>query len=106
LAVARRNFSEKAVFANVASRIADLREQRGLTQAALAILMRVELRQAQRYEAGANITLSTVVRLANALGVAPADFFVESERRPRGPGRPTGAKTRNARDVGRKRSAR
>jgi len=82
---------EDVVLANVGLRVAELREQRGLTQADLARKMRVQLRQAQRYEAGANLTIVTLVRLARALEVAPSDLFVAPQRRRRKPGRPSGA---------------
>ncbi len=80
--------SEDAVVANVGRRVAELREQRGLTQAELARKMRVQLRQAQRYESGANFTIVTLVRLADALEVSPSDFFVIAQRGKRGRGRP------------------
>ena len=80
--------SEDVVVANVARRVAELRELRGLTQAELAVKMRVQLRQAQRYESGANLTIVTLTRLANALGVSPGELFTPSKRSKRGRGRP------------------
>lgn len=86
--MAGTRLDEDAVLANVGLRIAELREQRGLTQAELAARMRVEPRNAQRYEEGVNLTLVTLVRLSKVLGVTPSDFFVRAQRRRRGAGRP------------------
>lgn len=85
---------EDAVLKNVGLRIAELREQRGLTQADLAGEIGVEPRNAQRYEAGVNLTLATLVRIANALGVAPEMFFRRARRPKRSPGRPPARRRR------------
>jgi transcriptional regulator with XRE-family HTH domain len=69
-------------------RIAELREQRGLTQADLAAKLNVAPRNAQRYEEGVNMKLATLVEIANVLGVSPTDLFVRAQRRRSGPGRP------------------
>jgi transcriptional regulator with XRE-family HTH domain len=57
-------------------RLAELRRQRGLTQAALAERARVHLSQLGRYESGANEpTLGVIAQLAAALSTT-ADFLV------------------------------
>ncbi|MBX3273069.1 MAG: helix-turn-helix transcriptional regulator [Sandaracinaceae bacterium] len=82
---------EDIVLANVGLRVAELREERRMSQAELAQAMRVQLRQAQRYESGANLTLATLVRLARVLGVTPIELLAAPNRCRRRPGRPKGA---------------
>jgi transcriptional regulator with XRE-family HTH domain len=61
----------------IGRRIAALRIQRGVTQEALAEQSDVDARYIQRIEAGeVNLTLETLVRIANVLRVAVADVFV------------------------------
>ena len=79
---------DEAIVTNVGLRVAELREAQGLTQTGLAELMGVELRNAQRYELGANLTLTTLVRLARVLNVQPAAFFEQASRVRRAAGRP------------------
>jgi len=61
---------------------ADLRRSSGLTQAALAAASGINIRQIQKLEAGEilpqNITLSTAVRLASALGCRPEDLLPDA----------------------------
>ncbi len=57
-----------------------LRNERGLTQEALAEAVGVELRTVARIEAGtANVVLSTLVDLADALGVKPGALLKQAE---------------------------
>lgn len=48
---------------------------RGLTQEAAAAIAGVAPRHVQRAEAGSNLCLNTLVRLASAYGVEKAEFF-------------------------------
>jgi transcriptional regulator with XRE-family HTH domain len=66
-----------------------LREARGWTQAELAERAGVEPRTIQGLELGVSARLSTIVAVANVLGVPVARLFRRaSVPRPRGPGRP------------------
>ncbi len=78
----------------VTRRIADIRKAKGLTQDDLAEALGTATRNVQRLEAGQNLTLHTIARIAAALAVRPEDLFAgdSSERRPRGYGQiPTAA---------------
>jgi transcriptional regulator with XRE-family HTH domain len=86
--VAVGRVDEAATRANVGRRIAELRERSGLTQAEFAERLAIEPRNAQRLEASADLKLSTLVRVANALDVALRDLFLAPRRGKRGPGRP------------------
>ncbi|MFZ5896783.1 MAG: helix-turn-helix domain-containing protein [Myxococcota bacterium] len=57
------------VIRQVARRIAELRQRAGLTQQALAERLGVGWRYVARIERGLNLTLSSLTRIANALGV-------------------------------------
>lgn len=77
------------VLSNVGRRIAELRSERGLTQEALSQQLGVTPRWIQSAEAGGeNLTLTTLVRFANALKVPVADFFVPPTRLKARAGRP------------------
>jgi transcriptional regulator with XRE-family HTH domain len=56
----------------VARRIASARREAGLTQEQLADLLRVTPRHVQRVEAGANVSLYALARIAGALGLDPS----------------------------------
>ena len=70
---------QNAANAATPCRIRQLRKAQGLTQGALASASGLNIRQIQKIEAGEiltkNITLENAVRLANALGVEPADLI-------------------------------
>ncbi len=71
----------------MAANVRRLREFRGLTQAALATELGIELRHQQHLEAGDSApSFDLLVDLAGALGVAVGDLFVPAtlERAPRG----------------------
>lgn len=61
---------------SVGRRIAELRVERGWTQEAFAQEAEVSVGYVRRLEAGdENLTLTSMVRLANLLEVAPIDLF-------------------------------
>ena len=59
----------------VTRRIAAVRQARGITQEELAARLRTAVRNLQRIEAGQNVTLHTLARIAAALGVRPDDLI-------------------------------
>jgi transcriptional regulator with XRE-family HTH domain len=59
----------------VTRRIAEVRRSRGLTQDQLAEAMGTATRNVQRLEAGQNLTLHTLSRIASALGVSPSELL-------------------------------
>jgi transcriptional regulator with XRE-family HTH domain len=63
---------------SVTRRIAAVRRARGLTQEAAAERYGTALKNWQRMEAGQNLTLATLARVAQALGVPPAELVVAS----------------------------
>ena len=69
----------------VALRIAELRRANGLTQEQVADRLGMPLRNFQRIESGVqNLTIRMLVRIAVALDVDPAAFWLEpSSARPR-----------------------
>jgi transcriptional regulator with XRE-family HTH domain len=73
---------------DVGRRVAEVRIQQGLTQARLAEDLGFELKYLQRIEAGRNLTIKSLVRLANTLGIQPTDLFRKPTTKRRGPGRP------------------
>lgn len=75
---------------HVGHRIAELRTDAGLTQEELAESIETATKNLQQIEYGkVNMTLRTVARLANALGVEPAELLVKPTRKAaRRPGRP------------------
>lgn len=60
--------------ARVTRRIAEAREEKGITQEELAALLDTAPRNVQRIEAGQNLTLRTVERIAEALGVTAEEL--------------------------------
>jgi len=79
------------VLARVGRRIAELRGDR--TQQELAERLGYDVRDLQRIEAGArNITMKTLVEIANGLRVDPAELFAVPAKRRRSTGRPPKAR--------------
>ena len=82
----------KQLVVDVGRRVAELRMNAGLTQEQLAVALRVSTRWVQRLEQrGENLTLHTLVKLANTLEVTPQSLLDEPSpeaRAARGPGRP------------------
>lgn len=73
----------------IGSRARELREGRGLTLEQASAAMDLDLKHLQKVEAGqVNVTLVTVLRVADGLGVPPAQLFGEGatqkRRKPRG----------------------
>jgi|SRR5579859_7925143 len=74
---------------NIGRRIAELRIKLGLTQAELADRVGVSSKYLQRIEWGQeNLTVASIVGLANVLDVAPIAFFKPARLRNAGAGRP------------------
>jgi transcriptional regulator with XRE-family HTH domain len=71
----------------VTRRIADLRREQKLTQENLAELLDVPVQHVSRIEAGQNITLATLERIAIALGLEVSVMFESSGRPPKKPPR-------------------
>lgn len=87
------------VIRGLGRRVAELRTQAGWTQEELAERMKQPVKYLQRIESGSqNLSVRTLVRFANSLGVPMAELFQPpaSLRMPR-PGRPTGRKTSRSR---------
>lgn len=83
-----RTDPDKAV-SDVGRRIAELREDRGWTQAEAATHANVSIKYVQKVEGGsANLSIHSLVKFANALRVPLADLFVKPSRGRKGPGRP------------------
>jgi len=59
----------------VTRRIAEVRRERGVTQEELAARLGMAVRGLQRIEAGQNITLHTLARIASALDVRPDELL-------------------------------
>jgi transcriptional regulator with XRE-family HTH domain len=66
----------------VSRRIAEIRRSKGITQDQLAEVLHTATRNIQRLEAGQNLTLYTLARLAAALGVSAADLVGTEPIRP------------------------
>jgi transcriptional regulator with XRE-family HTH domain len=83
------------VIRGLGRRLAELRVSAGRTQESLAERARIPVKYLQLVESGSqNLSVRTLVRFANALGVPMADLFAPptSLRRTR-PGRPAGRRT-------------
>ena len=77
---------------DVGRRLAELRRDLGLTQEQLAERLRMEANNLQRIELGMqNLTLRTLVRLANELEVKPGALFEPPRSRVVRRGRPPSA---------------
>lgn len=74
---------------NIGLRVVEIRRDRDLTQEDLAERLRMDPRELRRIEAGGNITIHTLAKIARALDVAVADLFASpSKLTKRRPGRP------------------
>jgi transcriptional regulator with XRE-family HTH domain len=71
------------IIADVGRRIAEARQALGLTQQEAAERLRMPLKNLQRYEAGSNLTIRTLVRVAGGLGVSTKSLFEEPALRVR-----------------------
>jgi transcriptional regulator with XRE-family HTH domain len=73
----------------VGRRIAEVREHHGWTQEEAAERLGISLRHMKRIEAGHNMTVHTLARIAFAFEVAPASLLnAPRSTAPRRPGRP------------------
>ena len=81
--------SSARVLRDVGLRVRELRAEHGFTQEQLAERLKVTARWLQSVEAGKeNLTLGTLVRIANALKVPMVEFFTPPTVTSRKPGRP------------------
>jgi transcriptional regulator with XRE-family HTH domain len=71
----------QAFVVRVTQRIAEVRREQGFTQTELADLLGTNLRNLQRIEAGQNLTLHTLARIAEALGTEPEELVWSSRKR-------------------------
>ena len=83
-----RGSSEDRVLRDVGRRIAELRTERGWTQEDFAERAGWSWKYAQRLESGGGMTLRTLVRVANALGVKPGELLEAPKSRAVRRGRP------------------
>jgi len=67
---------------HVTRRIAQVRRSKRITQAAAAHKLGVAVNNWQRIEAGQNLTLHTLARVAAVLGVSPVELITEGEKKP------------------------
>lgn len=75
----------------IGRKIAQLRRAAGLTQEGLAERLNVSIERVSRIEREGNLTVHTIVSVANALDVEPAELWKEPYPEPpreRGKGRP------------------
>ncbi len=62
-------------------RVRELREQAGLTLESASSAAELDLAHWQKIEAGkVNVTIGTMIRVANALDLALVDFFMRAKR--------------------------
>jgi transcriptional regulator with XRE-family HTH domain len=83
---------------DVGRRIAELRRRSGRTQEELAEALRMTVQYFQRIEAGMNLTLHSLAKIANALDVPVRALLVSPARSARAPvGRPRSRATKSTR---------
>jgi ribosome-binding protein aMBF1 (putative translation factor) len=70
-----REVPEKLIL-NVGRRVAEIRQQAGLSQEGLAEKLGLSVQYVSRVELGTNLTLTTLVKLANSLHVRAADLLL------------------------------
>ncbi len=80
------------VMSDVGGRIREIRVARGFTQDQVADRLGMMIRTYQYAESGRNLTIRTLVRVANALSASPADFFTAPAPHQPRRGRPRKAK--------------
>ncbi len=79
----------QTVVEGVGRRIAEVRRQADLTQEQAAEQLGISLRHMKRIEAGHNMTIFTLAKIASSLGVSPASLLAAPKSSaPRRPGRP------------------
>jgi len=81
------------VIGDLGYRISELRSGLSLTQSKMAELMEVSIQYYQRIEYGTeNLTIRSLIRIANILGVGVNDLFVPPSSRETKRGRPARTK--------------
>lgn len=84
-----RDAETRAVLESIGANLRKLRLREGITQEALAERAGMEVRFTQRVERGKiDIAISTLARLARALGVAPSVLLRPAKLEAAKPGRP------------------
>lgn len=100
-----RRYDPDKLVRDVGRRVAEIRREKGLTQQALATKLKATMQWVQQIEYGANLTLFSLARLANALDSPLESFFVppthtaRENRRGRPPTQATKQPSRAARDL-------
>jgi transcriptional regulator with XRE-family HTH domain len=85
-----RHYDPEKLVKDIGRRVAEIRRERGLTQEALATKLRATMQWVQQIEYGANLTIYSLAKLADALG-APLEAFLtppHASSYARSPGRP------------------
>lgn len=82
--------SPEEVGRRIGRKIAQLRRAAGLTQEELAERLGVGLERVSRIERHGNVTVRTIVTVANTLGVEAAELWKEPDPEPEGPRRRRG----------------
>ncbi len=90
----------------VTGKIAQARRDAGLTQEQLADLLRVTPRHIQRVEAGANLSLYALARIAGVLGLDPSRLTLPDPGEAPGPTRKARARPASKKAAKRKRATR
>ena len=83
-----RKLDPDHVMWDVGRRVGELRAGHGLTQEEFAVRLEITLTNVQRAELGRNLTIRTLVRLANHLGVGVGALFEAPKTRRPKRGRP------------------
>jgi transcriptional regulator with XRE-family HTH domain len=72
-----------AAVRRVGKRIAEVRRAKGITQSAMAEALKCAVNNYQRIEYGQNVTIKTLTRIANLLGVTVTDLVPPPQRKRR-----------------------
>ncbi|HEY1957576.1 MAG TPA: helix-turn-helix transcriptional regulator [Polyangiaceae bacterium] len=78
-----RDIDPDRVCRNIGRRIAELREERSLTQEQLSVLLASSSQWISQIEAGRNMTVHSLVRVAEALRVPVQQLFDAPKAQPR-----------------------
>ena len=78
----------RTVIPNLGRRIGELREHRRMTKEAFAERLEVSVQYVSRVEKGTNLTVESLIKLANVLNVGIPDLFTLPTTPPRRRGRP------------------
>lgn len=72
-----------SVIRDLGLRVAELRKRAGLTQEGLAEILGVSIKYVQRIESGSNLTVRSLVKLAQTLSVEPGALLTRPRSRTR-----------------------